>query len=107
MAVRVVWRGNRLDLRPEWIVDEVRFHTVKDYKLPDGTVKDTVIVYFKASADQLGKLFVEYGKANIPHGILGLNVFPLLPNAVIWRYELPECKLKEEYTAFEIHAIRD
>lgn len=105
MAVRVVWRGNRLDLRPTWIVEEVRIHTVKGYMLPDGTKKDTLVAYFKATVDQLTVLFKDYGKANIGHGIFGINAIPLIPGAVLWRFNLPEFKVKEEYNAFEVHAI--
>lgn len=100
---RVVWRGNRLDLKPEWIVNEVRIHTVKGYTMLDGTKRDTMVVYFAITPEQLTKLWDDFGKKNIPTNILGLNVIPLIPGTVLWRYEMPEYKIKEEYTAFEIH----
>lgn len=108
MTVRLVWRNRGLDLHPTWIIESARIHTVKNFELPDGTRQDTFVLYAQATAEQCAKLVEDYGKRNMNFSILGIKVFPLLPNAVLWTWHPPkgyEGIRSEAYDAFEIHAM--
>ena len=102
--MKITWKQNRLgiDLNPTWEVQSARLHTVPNMQQPDGTQRDTIVLYLSVTDAQYRKLTDEYGKANIPAGMLGLNVIPLFPNAVLWKFILPGYRTSEEYMALEI-----
>lgn len=107
--MKIKWLGDTtgLNLHPTWEVKGIRVHTVPKMLQPDGQTRaDTMVLYIMTTAEQLRKLCADYEKKNINVGILGMNVIPLNPNAVLWRWLPPagyEGSIKvETYTAFEI-----
>jgi hypothetical protein len=103
------WTGDTtgLDLKPTWEVESVRIHTVNNMLQPDGQTRAaTMVAYFKMTADQIRKLIEEYGKESIPTNILGVNVIPLFPNAVLWTWYPPKGYIGTikpgTYTSFEV-----
>lgn len=85
----------------EWEIQFARFHTVKSMRHPDGTRRDTLVMYLSCTKEQLEKILHDNPKDCIPTNLLGLEVFPLYPNAVFWTWRYPGCK-DEEFTRFEI-----
>lgn len=106
--MKVRWLGDitGANVHPVWEVKRVRFHTVKNMLRPDGTRQDTCVVYFQVNDAQINKLIEDYGKDNLPINILGMDAFPLFPNAVLWKWNPPKGYegrvAPQSYTAFEI-----
>lgn len=112
--IKITWKGDvtGLDLKPTWIVEEARIHTVKSMLQLDGeTRKDTLVLYVKVNEHQLRKLVDDYGKDNIPLSILGVQVINLEPNAILWAWKPPKgyehIIKKADYTAFTIEAFEE
>lgn len=109
MSVFVEWTGDitGLDLKPTWEVEEVSIHTVKNMLQPDGKTKqDTLVAYFNMTSKQMNKLFNDYGRHSFSISVLGIDVIPLYPNAILWVWKAPkgyENAIKDgTYTAFRI-----
>lgn len=100
MPVILRWHDKENVLSNDWLVNSVRFHTVKNFEYGDGVRADTVVIAVMADGDQLRKIIDDNGKENIPTSILGLKVFPLLPNIIHWTWRYGT--IRTEYNRFEI-----
>lgn len=91
--MRIRWLDDRTGhgLKPTWDVKFARIHTVLRMLMPDGkTRQDTLVLCISVTGEQYRKLCDEFGKENIPSNILGIEVIPLYPNAVLWTHRPPK-----------------
>lgn len=106
--MKIIWihSGDGFQLRPYWIVEFARIHTVKKYELSPGDKRDTLVLYFGVTERQLQKLFDDFGKESVPYTIFGLKVIPLIPNSILWTCYSPKGYEKSipttHYTSCEI-----
>jgi hypothetical protein len=112
MAVKLTWiaRKGQLDLSPSWIVESVLIHVLPNYKGPNGDKEPhtATLLVVKATSEQLQTIIKDYGKENIPLGILGITAIPIYPNQPIWKWVPPkgyEQIPTYEYDAFRVEAI--
>jgi hypothetical protein len=99
--MKIRWMSDKVTDGNEWEVDFIRFHTVTLMERPDGSRSDTLVMYVHTTATQLFKILGDNPQGCIPTGILGIRVFPLLPNAVFWTWRcqpLPD----QRFNKFEI-----
>lgn len=103
------WLDDRtgLNLKPIWEIESALVHTIK--RRDNNERHEYVFVQLlviRLSVEQMTKLVKDYGKDNVPLGMLGIPIFELIPDQPLWIWKPPagyEDRIKvATYHAFEL-----
>lgn len=91
---------NGLELRPTWTVETIKVHTVHNYKMPDGSRKDQIVLAVIMTKEQCEKIARDYG---VSFGLFPAYIVPLTTGGILWTWKSPTPGVKDGvYTAFEV-----